>query len=84
MTQLQLKKAPQGYIPACDTQHSEADNVMHQWFPGGRVRFDYDKTTGIGQASVDGRIIGSWDVVTIGMWGDILYTLNTDFKHLIG
>lgn len=81
--QMPLKQAPQGYIPNCDTHHDEVGNVMRQWFNGGKVRFNYDKNTGVGEATVEGRVVGRWDEVTVGMWGDILYTLETEFKDKI-
>ena len=81
--QMPLKQAPQGYIPNCDTRHDEVGNVMRQWFNGGKVRFNYDKNTGVGEATVEGRVVGRWDEVTVGTWGDILYTLETEFKDKI-
>lgn len=81
--QLTIKKAPQGYIPNCDTHHDEVGNVMRQWFKGDKVRFNYDKNTGTAEAIVEGRVVGRWNEVTVGMWGDILYTLETEFKDKI-
>lgn len=81
--QLTIKKAPQGYIPNCDTHHDEVGNVMRQWFKGDKVRFNYDKNTGTAEAIVEGRVVGRWNEVTAGMWGDILYTLETEFKDKI-
>ena len=43
---MQLKKAPLGYVPGCETQHDDIANVMRQVFPGGRVRLTYDKHSG--------------------------------------
>ena len=80
---IQLKQAPQDFIPNCDTHHDEVGKVMRQWFKGGRVRFNYYKTTGMAEALVDGRTVGTWKDVTVGMWGNILYTLQTEFNHLI-
>ena len=71
--QMPLKQAPQGYIPNCDTYHDEVGNVMRQWF-------NYDKNTGVGEAIVEGRVVGRWNEITVGTWGDILYTLETEFK----
>ena len=56
---------------------------MRQWFNGGKVRFNYDKNTGTAEAIVEGRVVGRWNHVTVGMWGDILYTLETEFKDKI-
>lgn len=81
--QLIIKNAPQGYIPDCDTCHDEVGKVMRQWFKGGRVRFIYDKSTGVAEAIVEGRVVGRWSDITVGMWGNILYTLETEFKNKI-
>lgn len=80
---IELKQAPQGYIPNCETLHDEVGNVMRQSFKGGRVRFNYYKNTGLAEALVDNRTVGNWYDVTVGMWGDILYTLETEFKDKI-
>jgi|GEM_PF-2585778 len=80
--QMPLKQAPQGYIPNCDTYHDEVGNVMRQHFNGG-VSFIYYKNTGYCEALVDNRVVGRWKDITVGMWGDILYTLETEFKDKI-
>lgn len=80
---INLLQAPISYIPACDTHHDEVGNVMRQWFKGDRVRFNYYKNTGFAEALVDGDVVGAWNRVTVGMWANILYTLETRFKHLI-
>lgn len=80
--QLTIKKAPQGYIPNCETYHDEVANTMRQHFNGG-VSFIYYKSTGYCEALVDNRVVGRWKDLTVGMWGDILYTLETEFKDKI-
>ncbi len=80
---IELKKAPQGYVPNCETVHDEVGRVMRQQFKGGKVRFNYDKTTGTAEAIVDNRVVGRWNDLTVGMWGDVLYTLETEFKDKI-
>jgi len=80
---IQLKQAPQDFVPNCDTHHDEVGNVMRQWFKGGCVRFNYYKSTGLAEALVDNRVVGTWTNVTVGMWGNILFTLQTEFNHLI-
>ena len=83
---ISLKAAPKGFVPACYTQHGyskEGNKVMRQWFKGEHVHFDYDMTTGEGIARVDNREIGRWKDITVGMWGNILYTLQTEFSHRI-
>lgn len=82
-TQMQLKRAPLGYVPGCETQHDDIANVMRQVFPGGRVRLTYDKHSGRVEALVDSRSVGRWDKLTVGTWYDILYTLENDFSTLI-
>lgn len=81
MLQILLMQAPQGFIPNCETEHTSTE--MLQTFPGGKVRMNYDKTTGTATAYVDGRPIGTWKDLTIRTWGDILYTLQTTFNHII-
>lgn len=80
---ISLKQAPDGYMPTCNTHHHETENTMYQTFPGGRVVFKFNKTTGIADAFVDNRHVGTWDDLTIRTWSDVLYTLETEFKNYI-
>lgn len=77
-----LKQAPQGYVPNCETEH-DADGNMRQAFKGGRVTLVCSKHNGNAEARVNGRLIGRWNDITIQQWGNILYTLETDFKYEI-
>lgn len=80
---IQLKQAPQGYVPTCSCRHSETENTMYQTFPGERVVFKFNKTNGLAEAFVDNRLVGSWNDLTVKTWGDVLYTLETEFKNYI-
>lgn len=80
---IQLKRAPRDYILNCDLHHDEVGNVKRYWFKGDRVRVNYYKSTGLAEALVDNRVVGTWTDLTVGMWGDILYTLETEFKDKI-
>lgn len=80
---IRLLQAPQGYIPGCNTEHREVENVMYQTFKGGRVVFKLNKTTGVAEALVDNRNVGTWKQLTVGDWANVLYTLETEFNHLI-
>ena len=79
---LNLRKAPQGFVPDCQTWHNETAHTICQSFFGGRVKFIYDKTTGEGTATANGRTVGCWNDITVGMWSDILYTLSVDYDYL--
>ena len=80
---IKLKRAPRAYILNCDLHHDEVGNVKRQWFKGDRVRVNYYKSTGLVEALVDNRVVGTWTNLTVGMWSDILYTLETEFKDKI-
>ena len=80
---IKLKEAPQGYIPNCETRY-DADGNMRQTFKGGRVELVNTKQNRRTEAFVNGRKIGSWFDITIEEWGNILYTLETDFSDEIG
>ena len=80
---IQLRRAPRGFIPNCETVHEEVGNIMRQTWPGNNVCLELNKKTGEVIASVDRRTVGMWKDVTVGMWGDIVYTLETEFSDRI-
>lgn len=77
-----LKKAPAGYIPGVETSH-DADNVMRQTFPGGRIKLECNKTNSEAVVTIDGRQVARFKELTIADWGNILYTLETQYKEYI-
>lgn len=78
-----LKQAPRGFMPNCEAHHEEVSGILRQIWPGNAVCFELNKKNGEGIASVDRRIVGHWKDVTVGMWADIVYTLETEFKDRI-
>lgn len=83
MHQIELKQAPAGYVPNVETEHT-ADKVMRQTFPGGRVVVTIEKTMGgAAVARIDGREVLRVVDPTINDWGNILYTLETEYQEFI-
>lgn len=78
-----LLTAPAGYVPEVETTHDELTREIRQEFKGGRVVFTVSKVTSAGEAKVNGRSVGRWEDITVGDWGNILYTLSKKFNYLI-
>jgi hypothetical protein len=82
MQNFQLKQAPAGYVPNVETTHG-ADCVMRQTFPGGRIVVEMDKKNGGAVVTIDGREVARFKDPTISDWGNILYTLESDYTEFI-
>ena len=82
MQNFQLKQAPAGYVPNVETTHG-ADCVMRQTFPGGRIKLECNKTNSEAVVTIDGRQVARFKELTIADWGNILYTLETQYKEYI-
>ena len=80
---IELKQAPCDFVPNCETIHEETTAIMRQTWPGTNVCFILNKKTGECEARVDNRVVGHWKDATVGMWGDIAYTLETEFSDRI-
>lgn len=80
---IELKQASRDFVPNCETVHEETTAVIRQTWPGNNVWFTLNKKTGEGEARVDNRVVGRWKDVTVGMWDDIVYTLETEFSDRI-
>lgn len=73
--------APNNYIPNVDTHHDHAQGVMRQFF-GNRVELCVSRETNNAKIIIDGNTVAAFDDMTLGNWGDVLYSLQMIYNQL--
>ena len=73
--------APVGYIPDVETGFDHAVGVMHQTFCS-RVRLSVNLKDNIATIYVDDKQVAKFNDITIGTWGNALYSLQQMLNQL--
>lgn len=71
--------APKGYCPNVETRHEQG--VMYQTF-GNRVELQVNRETNIATIIIDGNKVASFGDMTLGTWGDVLFSLQKIYNQL--
>lgn len=74
MTEIALMTAPAGFVPDCVTVNYGNSGTVQRFDNGLELFMDLKR----GACEVLRRysVLGSWRGVTVGMWSDLLYTLQ--------
>nr|DAR27490.1 MAG TPA: hypothetical protein [Caudoviricetes sp.] len=75
------ERAPKGFCPNVSTRYDHVNGWMYQNFAN-RVELRISLHTSKAIVLVDGVEVLSLDNMTIGMWGDVLYSLQQIWNKL--
>lgn len=75
------KHATKGYCPNVETRHDHVRGVMYQNF-GDRVELQVSRETNAATIIIDHEPVATFNDMTIGTWGDVLYSLQRIYNQL--
>lgn len=75
------KRAPQGCTPAVETRFDHVRGVIHQSF-GDRVELQVNRETNAAMIIIDHEPVATFNDMTVGTWGDVLYSLQLIYNQL--
>lgn len=73
--------APQGYCPNVETKHDQARGMMYQTF-GDRVELQVSRETNVATIVIDNEPVATFNNMTLGTWGDVLFSLQKIYNQL--
>jgi hypothetical protein len=73
--------APKGYCPNVETRHDHVRGMMYQNF-GDRVELQVSRETNAATIIIDHEPVATFNDMTIGTWGDVLYSLQKIYNQL--
>lgn len=73
--------APQGYCPNVETKHDQVRGMMYQTF-GDRVELQVSRETNVATIVIDNEPVATFNNMTLGTWGDVLYSLQKVYNQL--
>lgn len=75
------KPAPKDYRPNVETRYDQVRGVMYQNF-GDRVELQVDRETNAATIIIDHEPVATFNDMTLGTWGDVLYSLQNIYNQL--
>lgn len=75
------KPAPKDYRPNVETRYDQVRGVMYQNF-GDRVELQVDRETNAATIIIDHEPVATFNDITLGAWGDVLYSLQNIYNQL--
>lgn len=77
------ERHPDGYMPkGVVTEYNHGKGIMRQRF-GQRVMLEVSRHTNMAKIIIDGKVLASFDDMTLDSWGDVLYSLQKIYNQLI-
>lgn len=75
------KHAPRGFCPNVETRFDHVRGMMYQSF-GARVELQVNRNTNAATIIIDNEVVATFDDMTLGTWGDVLYSLQKIYNQL--
>lgn len=76
------ERKPQGFMPDVDTRFDHAAGVTYQKF-GERVELQITRPGSSAKIFIDGELAATFDRLTMGDWGKVVYSLQQLYNELI-
>ena len=75
------ERAPKDYCPNVETTHDQERGMMIQSF-GDRVELHVNMKTNAAAIIIDRQPVATFNDMTVGTWGDVLYSLQKIYNQL--